>query len=190
MTSSSTAPANNLSELSGDYVLDVAHTRIGFAARHAMVAKIRGQFNEFAGGLSVNPEDHSKSSAHLTIKVASIDTRNEGRDTHLRSSDFLSMDEFPEITFVSTGVQVTSEQTVELTGDLTIRGVTKSITVPFEYLGASIDPFGEHRIGFEGSAVISRKDYGITWNMVLETGGVAVSDKVTLEIEVGATKVH
>ena len=187
---SSTVPVNNLSELSGDYVLDVVHSRIGFAVRHAMVAKIRGQFNEFAGALSVNPEDHSKSSAHLTIKVASIDTRSEARDTHLRSSDFLSMDEFPEITFVSTGVQVTSEQTVELTGDLTIKAVTKSITVPFEYLGASIDPFGEHRIGFEGSAVINRKDYDVSWNMALETGGFAVSDKVTLEFEIGATKVR
>ncbi|MBF8184716.1 YceI family protein [Nonomuraea sp. K274] len=184
----STATTTDLSTLSGDYVLDVAHTRIGFVARHALVTKVRGQFNEFEGGVGIDAAEHGNTTAHVTIKVASIDTRNKQRDEHLRSSDFLAMDQFPEITFVSTGVRVTGEQTVELTGDLTIRGITNSVTVPFEFQGGVVDPFGNHRIGFEGSAVINRKDFGITWNAALETGGALVSDKITLEFELAATK--
>ncbi|GAA5077851.1 polyisoprenoid-binding protein YceI [Thermocatellispora tengchongensis] len=184
----STATTTTLSDLSGDYVLDVAHSRIGFVARHALVTKVRGQFNEFDGGLRINAEDRGKSTAYVTIKVASIDTRNQQRDEHLRSSDFLAMDQFPEITFISTGVHVTSEQTAELTGDLTIRGVTNSVTVPFEFQGGVVDPFGNHRVGFEGSAVINRRDYGITFNAALETGGALVSDKITLEFELAAIK--
>lgn len=184
----STATTTALSDLAGDYVLDVAHTRIGFVARHALVTKVRGQFNEFEGGVSINAEDHSKTTAYVAIDVASIDTRNAQRDEHLRSSDFLAMDRFPQITFVSTGVRVTSEQTVELTGDLTIRGITDSITVPFEFQGGVLDTFGNHRIGFEGSAVINRRDYGITWNGLLETGGALVSDRIALEFELAAIK--
>jgi polyisoprenoid-binding protein YceI len=184
----STTATTNLSDLSGDYVLDTAHTRLGFVARHAMVTKVRGQFNEFEGGVRIDAGDRGRTTARVTIKVASIDTHNGQRDEHLRGSDFLAMDQFPEITFVSTGVRVTGEQTVELTGDLTIKGITNSITVPFEFQGGVLDPFGNHRIGFEGAAVINRKDYGITWNAALETGGVLIGEKVTLEFEIAATK--
>ncbi len=187
MTSTTTSPAT-LGDLSGTYVLDPSHTRIGFVARHAMITKVRGQFNEFEGSAVVDADDFTKSTAQLTIQAASIDTHNEQRDGHLRSNDFLALEEYPQITFVSTGVRQTGETSLELTGDLTIRGVTNSITVPFEFEGAATDPFGNLRVGFEGSVVINRKDYGVSWNAALEAGGVLVSEKVTLEFEVSAIK--
>jgi len=183
----STIPAT-MSNLAGTYVLDPAHTRIGFVARHAMVTKVRGQFNDFKGSGVVDASDFTKSTVTVTIQAASIDTRNEQRDGHLRSNDFLAMEEYPQITFTSTGIQQTGPTSVELTGELTVRGVTNTVTIPFEYEGAATDPYGNLRVGFEGSVVINRKDYGVTWNVALETGGVLVSDKVTLEFEVSAIK--
>jgi polyisoprenoid-binding protein YceI len=187
MTSINTIPVT-LSELSGQYVIDPGHTRIGFVARHAMVTKVRGAFNEFEGSGVIDGTDFTKSTGQLTIQAASIDTRNAQRDAHLRSNDFLAMEKYPEITFVATDVRQNGATTLELTGDLTIRGVTNSVTIPFEFEGAATDPFGNLRVGFEGSAVINRKDYGITWNAALESGGVLVSDKITLEFEVSAIK--
>jgi polyisoprenoid-binding protein YceI len=187
MTTTNTVPTT-LPDLSGTYVIDPAHTRIGFVARHAMVTKVRGAFNDFDGSAVVDGTDFTKSSGQLTIQAASIDTRNEQRDAHLRSNDFLAMEEYPQITFVATDVRQTSPTTLEVTGDLTIRGVTNTVTIPFEFEGAATDPYGNLRIGFEGSTVINRKDYDITWNAALETGGVLVSDKITLEFEVSAIK--
>jgi polyisoprenoid-binding protein YceI len=187
MTSTTTAPAT-LADLAGTWTIDASHTRIGFVARHAMVTKVRGAFNEFEGTAVVDATSLSASSVSLTIKAASIDTRNEQRDGHLRSNDFLAMDEHPEITFVSTGVTPAGATSLELTGDLTIKGVTNSVTVPFEFEGLATDPFGNLRAGFEGAVTINRKDYGITWNAALETGGVLVSDKIVLEFEVSAVK--
>jgi polyisoprenoid-binding protein YceI len=177
-----------LSDLSGNYTIDPAHTRIGFVARHAMVTKVRGAFNDFDGSAVIDGTNLTKSTGQLIIQAASIDTRNEQRDAHLRSNDFLAMEEYPQITFVATDVRQAGPTTLEVTGDLTIRGVTNSVTIPFEFEGAAIDPFGNLRVGFEGSTVINRKDYGITWNAALETGGVLVSDKITLEFEVSAIK--
>ena len=188
MTSPTTSTPATLTDLSGTYVLDRAHTRIGFVARHAMVTKVRGQFDEFEGGAVVDGSDFTKSSVQVTIQVASIDTRNEQRDGHLRSNDFLAMEEYPQITFTSTGIHQTGPTSVELTGDLTVRGVTNTVTIPFEFEGAATDPYGNLRVGFEGSVVINRKDYGVTWNVALETGGVLVSDKITLEFEISAIK--
>jgi polyisoprenoid-binding protein YceI len=187
-TTTAVTTPTTLSELSGTYTIDPAHTRIGFVARHAMVTKVRGAFNDFEGSATVDHNDLSQSRVDLTIKAASIDTRNSQRDEHLRGNDFLAMDEYPEITFVSTDVRLTGPMTVELTGDLTVKGVTNTVTVPFEFEGSAIDPFGNLRVGFEGSLTISRKDYGITWNAALETGGVLVGDKVVLEFEVSAIK--
>ena len=184
----STATAPALAELTGTYTLDPAHTRIGFVARHAMVTKVRGAFNEFEGTATLDGANPANSSVQVTINADSIDTRNAQRDGHLRSNDFLSMEEYPHITFSSTGVRQVDESTFEVTGDLTIKGVTNSITVPFSFEGAAKDPFGNQRVGFEGSVTINRKDYGITWNATLETGGVLVSDKVTLEFEISAIK--
>jgi polyisoprenoid-binding protein YceI len=178
----------DLATLAGDYTLDPAHTRLGFVARHAMVTKVRGAFNEFEGGVHIDAAGPDASTARVTIKAASIDTRNAQRDEHLRSNDFLAMDQYPEITFVSTSARQTGENTFDLTGDLTIKGVTNPVTVPFTYEGVATDPFGNVRAGFEGSVTINRKDYGVTWNAALETGGVLVSEKITLEFEVSAIK--
>ncbi|MEI2778449.1 MAG: YceI family protein [Tetrasphaera sp.] len=182
-----TAPAT-LAELTGTWTLDPAHTRIGFVARHAMVTKVRGSFNEFEGTAVVDGGNLAASSVTVTIQAASIDTRNEQRDEHLRSNDFLSLAEHPTITFVSTGVEPSGNTSVNITGDLTIKGVTNTVTVPFEFDGAATDPFGNLRAGFEGAVTINRKDYGITWNAALETGGVLVGEKVVLEFEVSAIK--
>jgi polyisoprenoid-binding protein YceI len=174
-------------QLTGDYTLDSAHTRIGFVARHAMVTKVRGAFNEFTGTAHFDLDHPSNSSVQVTIHVASIDTHNADRDAHLRGNDFLQMDKYPDITFRSTEVTRTND-TFVVTGDLTIKGVTRSITIPLSYQGSAIDPFGNTRIGFEGSTTINRKDFGITWNAALETGGVLVGDKVVLEFDVSAIK--
>jgi len=175
-------------ELTGRYTVDPAHTRIGFVSRHAMVTKVRGSFDEFTGTAVLDGEDPSRSSVEIVIQASSIDTRNADRDGHLRSNDFLQMEDYPEITFRSTEVTRTGEETLDVTGDLTIKGVTRQITVPFTFEGQATDPFGNVRVGFEGSATINRKDFGITWNAALETGGVLVGDKVGLEFEVSAIK--
>ncbi|MDT0382024.1 YceI family protein [Streptomyces sp. DSM 42041] len=174
--------------LTGAYTLDPAHTRIGFVARHAMVTKVRGAFNDFTGTARIDGAHPEKSSVELTIKAESIDTRNADRDGHLRSNDFLDMAQYPEIAFRSTGVQATGDDTFDVTGDLTIKGVTRQVTVPFTYEGNATDPFGNSRIGLEGSTTINRQDFGITWNAALETGGFLVSDKITLEFEVSAVR--
>jgi polyisoprenoid-binding protein YceI len=184
LTTSITA---DLSQLTGDYTIDPAHSRLGFVARHAMVTKVRGAFNEFEGAISFDGDNPANSTARITIKAASIDTRNAQRDEHLRSNDFLGMETHPEITFVAAQFRPT-EDGLELTGDLTIRGVTRSITIPFTYEGTATDPFGNVRVGFEGSATINRRDFGVSWNAVLETGGVLVGDKVTIELDISAVK--
>lgn len=178
----------DLDQLTGDYTIDPAHTRIGFSARHAMVTKVRGQFLDFEGGFHLDPANPDNSSANLTIQAKSLTTGNEQRDEHLRSNDFFAMDEYPEIKFVSTKADKVDDEHLRLTGDLTIRGVTRPVTVDFEYLGATIDPWENLRIGFEGRTTINRKDWGVNWNAALEAGGVLVSEKVTIELDVSATK--
>ncbi len=185
---STTTENTSLATLSGSYTLDPAHSRIGFVARHAMVTKVRGAFNEFTGSAVLDGERPENSTATVTIKAASIDTRNAQRDGHLRSNDFLAMDEYPEITFISTSARQAGDNEFELTGDLTVRGVTRPVTIPFTFEGAATDPFGNFRAGFEGAVTISRKDYGVSWNAALEGGGVLVSDKVTLEFEISAIR--
>jgi len=178
----------DLARFTGSYTLDPAHTRVGFVARHAMVTKVRGAFNEFEGTVVFDAADPSAAVVTVRIKADSIDTRNAQRDAHLRSNDFFAMETHPEITFVSTGFHQTGDSTFDLTGDLTIRGVTRSVTIPFTFEGAATDPFGNLRVGFDGSVTINRKDWGVNWNAALETGGVLVSDKVVLEFEVSAIK--
>ncbi len=178
---------SDLSNTTGTWVIDPSHTNIGFSARHAMVAKVRGQFNEFAGSLTLDGSDPAASSAQLTVETASIDTRNPDRDGHLKSADFLDVESFPTLTFTSTSVSGNGESFV-VTGDITIHGVTKSVDVKFELLGVSTDPWGGVRIGFEGRTEISRKDFGLVWNTALETGGVLVGDTVKIELDVEAVK--
>ena len=183
-----TTSTDSAETLKGTYSIDPSHSRIGFAARHAMVTKVRGSFNEFSGTGYFDPDDPSQIRIDLTIAAASIDTRNADRDAHLRSNDFFDMDKFPQITFVSTSVTAPDAGTYRVTGDLMIKDVTKPITIDFEYTGAAVDPFGNHRIGLEGSVVVNRKDWGVNWNAALEAGGVLVSENVTLEFEVSAIR--
>ena len=172
----------------GTYTIDSSHSRIGFVARHAMVTKVRGSFNEFDGTGSFDTADPSAAQLQLTIKAASIDTRNADRDAHLRSNDFFDMDTYPEIRFVSTAVEQTGDDEYQVTGDLTIKGVTKPVTIEFEYTGTAVDPYGNTRIGLDGKTTVNRKDWGVNWNAALEAGGVLVSEKVTLEFEVSAIR--
>jgi polyisoprenoid-binding protein YceI len=174
--------------VAGNYTLDQAHSRIGFVARHAMVTKVRGSFNEFEGSGYFDPDSPEKSHLEVTIKATSIDTRNPDRDAHLKGNDFFDMDTHPEIHFASTGVTKVDGDVYRVTGDLAIKGVSRPVTIDFEYQGAAKDPFGNERIGFEGSVTVNRKDWGISFNATLETGGVLVSEKVVLEFELSAIK--
>ena len=172
--SASTQRSNDIpAQLTGSYTIDPTHSRIGFVARHAMVTKVRGSFTDFEGAGYLDADHPEKSRVQLTIQAKSIDTANADRDNHLRSNDFFDMDTFPEIRFISTGVAVVDDG-YAITGDLTIKGVTKSVTVDFEYMGTAVDPFNNTRIGFEGSTVVNRKDWGVSWNAPLEAGGVLV----------------
>ena len=177
-----------LNDLTGTWTLDDTHTRLGFVTRHAMITKVRGSFNDFTGTVTVPESGISGAEAKVTINASSIDTRNADRDCHLKSNDFFDMETYPEITFNSTKIAPNGDGGVDVTGDLTIKGTTKSVTVPFTYEGTATDPFGNQRAGFEGSTVIQRSDFGLSWNAALETGGVLVSEKVTLEIEISAIK--
>ena len=183
------APALTLTpaDLTGEYVIDPTHSRIGFIARHAMVTKVRGSFNAFDGKAHLDFGNPAASSAEISIEVASVDTRQAQRDEHLRTNDFFDAPTYPTINFASSGVEQLDE-TFRLTGLLTIKGVTKPVAVNFEYTGAAKDPYGNIRVGFEGSTTLNRSDYGVTFNAALETGGVLVSEKITLEFEVSAVK--
>ncbi len=167
----------------GTFNIDPSHSRVGFSARHAMVTKVRGSFNEFTGSGTV-----ADGAASITIEInaASIDTRSADRDGHLQSPDFFDVAAFPKITFASTSVKDSGSDKIVVEGNLTIKDVTKPISIEFEYTGTATDPYGNARFGFEGASEINRKDYGLTWNAVLETGGVIVSENIKLEFEISA----
>lgn len=175
----------SLAELKGTFVLDPSHSTLSFVTRHAMVTKVRGTFDSFEGSATVDGSNPSSSTLEVSIDTASVDTRNADRDNHLKSADFFDVEKFPKITFVGTAFEVKGE-TVDVTGDLTIKDVTRSVTFPLEYQGSAKDPFGNTRVGFEGSTQVLRSDFGLTWNAALETGGFLVSDKVVLELEISA----
>ena len=164
----------------GTFTIDGSHSRVGFSARHAMVTKVRGSFNDYTGSAVV-----ADGAANITIeiKVASIDTRSADRDGHLQSPDFFDVANFPKITFTSTSVKDGGAGIV-VDGNLTIKDVTKPLTIEFEYTGTAKDPFGNDRFGFDGEAEINRKDFGLTWNAALETGGILVSENIKLEFEI------
>jgi polyisoprenoid-binding protein YceI len=153
-----------------------------------MVTKVRGQFRDVSGTLHIDEADPSRSTAEVTIQVASLTTAQDQRDEHLRGPDFFDVERFPTITFRSTGAERLDADTYRLTGDLTIRDVTHPVSIDFEHTGATTDPFGNFRAGFEGKVHVNRKDWGLTWNVALEAGGILVSDKVTLEIDVSAVR--
>ena len=182
------APTSTVADLTGEYTIDPAHTRLGFSARHAMVTTVRGSFKEFTGTAHIDAANPSASSVTLTIQAGSIDTGQADRDGHLVSADFFDVENNPTITFVSTKVDKVDDDTWAVTGDLTIKGSTKPVTIAFDETGSAQDPFGNVRVGFEGATSINRKDWGLTWNAALETGGVLVSEKIKLEFDVSAIK--
>lgn len=181
------AATSVLDDISGDYTLDASHSRLGFSARHAMVTTVRGHFGEWSGTAHIDSANPAASSVTLTIKAASIDTASADRDGHLASADFFDAETYPEITFASTEVSRDGDDWT-IAGDLTIKGVAKPVTIEFEYTGSAQDPFGNTRVGFEGASSLNRKDWGLTWNAALETGGVLVSEKIKLEFDVSAIK--
>jgi polyisoprenoid-binding protein YceI len=186
MTNSPFDPATTvIDDIAGDYTLDVAHSRLGFSARHAMVTTVRGSFKEFEGTAHIDTATPANSKVELTIKADSIDTGVEDRNAHLRGADFFEVETHPEITFTSTDVERDGDDWT-ITGDLTVKGNTLPIAVEFESTGSARDPFGNLRIGFEGHTTLSRKEWGLTWNAALETGGFLVSDKIKLEFDISA----
>lgn len=167
----------------GTFNIDPSHSRIGFSARHAMVTKVRGSFNQFEGSGKV---ENGVASLHIEISASSVDTRSADRDAHLQSADFFDAANFPKITFVSTSIKDAGADKVLVNGNLTIKDVTKPLSTEFEFTGTATDPYGNARFGFEGAAEINRKDFGLTWNAALETGGLLVSETVKLEFEISA----
>ncbi|MDH6224799.1 MULTISPECIES: YceI family protein [Streptomyces] len=178
----------DLAALTGDYTVDPSHTTLGFVARHAMVTNVKGQFREFTGSLHLDGSDPSRSTASLDIVMDSIDTGSADRDGHLKSADFFRTDEFPTMTFRSTRIEAAGGDDYRVTGDLSLLGVTRQVTIDLEFQGAAKDPFGNERVGFEGRGEILRSDWGVTWNAALETGGVLVSDKIKLRFDISAVK--
>ena len=165
----------------GEYVLDTAHTTIEFVARHLMISKVRGRFTGFEGSVRI-AEDPEQSVLEVSVDTATVDTSETNRDAHLRSADFLDTEKFPRLTFRSTKVEQVDDTEWKLTGDLTIREVTRPVTLDVEFLGASVSPWGTRPFGFEATTEIDREDWGLTWNQALETGGVVVGKKVRIEI--------
>ncbi|MDX3797694.1 YceI family protein [Streptomyces sp. AK04-3B] len=177
-----------LAALTGTYTIDPTHSTIGFVARHAMVTNVKGKFNDFSGSLQLDGAEPARSTASLDVSMDSIDTGSADRDGHLKSADFFKTDEFPAMTFRSTSVESAGGDDYRVTGDLSILGVTKPLTIDLEFNGAAKDPFGNERVGFEGKAEILRSEWGLTWNAALETGGVLVSDKIKLNFDISAIK--
>ncbi|WP_435771596.1 YceI family protein [Nocardioides sp. SYSU DS0651] len=176
-----------LDDITGDYTLDTAHSRLGFVARHAVVTKVRGQFSEWSATAHVDAANPANSSVTVTIDPASVSTGSADRDGHLVSADFFDVANHPEWRFVSTRVERAGDEWA-VTGDLTIKDVTKPVTINFEETGSAKDPFGNVRVGFEGELTVNRKDWGLTWNAALETGGVLVSEKIKLEFDISAIR--
>lgn len=167
----------------GTWTIDPNHTTVGFVARHLMVTKVRGSFTDVDGTATI-AEDPTESSVEVTIKTASIDTRSADRDAHLRSPDFFDVEAFPAITFRGTGVRHVKGDDWLLDGELTIKGVTRPVTLDVEFEGLTGDPWGGQRAAFSASTDVDREDWGLNWNVALETGGWLVSKKVKLELEV------
>ncbi|HEY3384378.1 MAG TPA: YceI family protein [Vicinamibacterales bacterium] len=167
------------------FAIDKAHSEAVFQVRH-LVTRVRGRFSDFAGTIQFNEASPENSTADVTIQAATIDTNQADRDTHLRSADFFSVEQYPTLTFKSTKVTKTGSETLDVTGDLTIRGVTKPVTLKTTFLGLAKDPWGNLRAGFEAEVTINRKDFGLMWNATLETGGFLVGDEVKISLSVQA----
>jgi polyisoprenoid-binding protein YceI len=170
-----------------DYKIDKGHSEVGFTAKHLMITNVRGRFTDYEGSITYDPKDITKSAVKVAIKTASITTDNESRDNDLRNSEFLDVAKFPEMTFTSTKVEKRGSQLV-LTGDLTIKGVTKRVEIPFTFSGPINDPWGNQRIAGEGSTTINRRDYGVTYNQKMKDGSAVVGDEVKINLSVEGVK--
>jgi polyisoprenoid-binding protein YceI len=171
----------------GTYVLDQGHTTIEFVGRHLMITKVRGRFTDFDGTIVIG-DSPEQSSVEVNINTASVDTSDEKRDGHLRSPDFLDVERYPTITFRSVKVDINGDGTAKVTGDLTVKDVTRPVTLDVEFDGAQADPWGGQRLGFSAHTEIDREEWGLIWNVALETGGVLVGRKIRLEFNVEAIK--
>jgi polyisoprenoid-binding protein YceI len=169
----------------GTWMLDAAHSDVQFTVRHMMISKVRGTFGVKSATL-IAPENPLEARVEATVDVASLNTRDEGRDAHLRSADFFDVENHPTMTFRSTGVRLENGEFL-VDGDLTIRGITKPVTFDFEFGGFGSDPYGNYKAGATAKAVINREDFGLTWNAALETGGVLVGKDVTIELDLQGT---
>ena len=176
------------SAVAATYEIDTTHAQIQFKVKHLGISSVRGVFKDFAGTFEYDPKNVQASKANAKIKTISIDTENKKRDDHLRSADFLDADGKPEISFVSKEIKDVNDQSFTLVGDLTIRGVTKLVELKTEFGGTATDPWGKERAAFSASTTINRKDFGIVWNKVLETGGLVVGEDVKIEIDVEGVK--
>ncbi|MER5934498.1 YceI family protein [Streptomyces sp. NPDC002054] len=177
-----------LAALTGDYVIDAAHSSIGFTVRHAMVTNVRGTFAEHQGTLHLDGAAPARSTAVIEVQIASVDTGIADRDTHLRSGDFFDAEAYPVMAFRSTEAQQLGGDRYRISGELTIKDVTRPLAIDLEFNGSATDVYGNERVGFEGSTEILRSDWGLTWNAALEAGGVMVSDKVKLTFDISAIK--
>jgi polyisoprenoid-binding protein YceI len=168
----------------GTWAVDTSHSTIGFVARHMMVAKVRGRFKDFTADIVI-AENPLESRVDATVQMASVDTNDETRDNHLRTNDFFDIENHPTMTFRTTSIEPDGDN-YKLNGDLTVRGVTKPVTFDLEVGGVGKDPWGNTKAGFSATTTINRKDFGVEWNAPLETGGVIVGDKVTIELDIEA----
>jgi polyisoprenoid-binding protein YceI len=170
------------------WVIDTVHSAGEFAIKHMMVATVRGHFKITEGKIVINEENHTASSVTATIDATSINTREERRDAHLRSGDFFETEKYPTITFESTRVEKVDDEQWRVFGNLAFHGVTKEVALDVEEGGEIKDPYGKQRRGFTAETTINRSDFGVTWNNVLETGGLAVSDKVKITLDIAAVR--
>jgi len=168
--------------------IDAVHSGINFSIRHMVVSKVRGRFGKYTGAIKLDDGDITRSVVEATIDASSIDTGTPQRDTHLRSPDFFDVEQFPELRFRSKRIEKLAEDRYRVVGELTIRDVTREVSLDVEYGGRAKDPWGNERVGFVAKAALDRKDFGLGWNQVLEAGGVLVGDRVDIELEVQAVK--
>ena len=181
MTDSTTTAIEFPGYKAGTWTLDPSHSEVQFSVRHMMISKVRGTFGVKAATLTA-PENPLEATVEATVDVASIDTKDEGRDNHLRSADFFDVENYPTMEFRSTGVRIENGDFL-VDGDLTIKGITKPVTFDFDFGGFGTDPWGNYKAGATAKTVINREDFGLTWNAALETGGVLVGKDVTIELD-------
>jgi polyisoprenoid-binding protein YceI len=173
----------SLSALAESWTVDAAHSTVGFSVRHMMVSNVKGAFGKFTASVDGSPADPTTAKISATIEIASVDTRDTKRDDHLRSADFFDAAKFPQMTFTSTKVEKVSATTAKVTGDLTLRGVTKPVVLDVEYTQPVKTPWGKSVVGATATGKISRKDFGVAWSKTLDGGGLVVGDDVTIQIE-------